>query len=249
MTQETFSPVKLAGQYIQVKREKNGEITYGGDQGFFAGAPVSSADERKRKLGCGITALGDIFLYLAGRDRGYAVKENEGLLNRVLSEEEYKEYYNRIYKFAGGLPAWSSGGLSFIRVQYKFNRMARREHWRLRARWGFCGGKIYERTREMLGRDIPVILCMPFLFGKRNKGQGITFYRKQETEFVKAAVVSAHYIIITCVIKEKGCVYLEISSWGKKYYIDWEEYDAFIHRHFLATILGNMLYIKSKSFA
>ena len=56
----------LRGQYIQVKRKRSGEITFGGDQGFFAGAPMRSADERKQKQGCGITALANTFLYLAG---------------------------------------------------------------------------------------------------------------------------------------------------------------------------------------
>ena len=44
----------LTGQYIQVSRNQ-GKITYGGDQGFFAGASFGSPDERKQKLGCGIT--------------------------------------------------------------------------------------------------------------------------------------------------------------------------------------------------
>ncbi len=236
----------LRGQYIQVKRKRSGEITFGGDQGFFAGAPMRSADERKQKQGCGITALADTFLYLAGRDAGYVIKENESCICRVLAEEEYKEYYNRIYEFAGGLCAWGNNGLTFIRLQRIFNRMVGRQRWRLRGRWGFCGGKIYERTLEMLKKDIPVILCMPYMVRKKDKGRGVVFYQKKENEFVKAASVSAHYIVVTGIIKESGRVYLEISSWGKKYYIDRAEYDGLIHSCFLGTILGNMLYIKGR---
>lgn len=234
----------LNGQYIQVQRGKNGEITFGGDQGFFAGAPSRSVDERKQKQGCGITALADAFLYLADRNAGYAIKENEGCLNRVLAEEEYKGYYNRIYEFSGGLSVRGNNGLTFIRLQSVFNRMARRQRWPLRGRWGFCGKEIYGRIVEMLGRDIPVILCMPYMVRKKDKGRGVTFYQKKENKFVRAAGVSAHYIVVTGVVKESGRIYLEISSWGKKYYIDWEEYDSLIHSCFLGTILGNMLYIK-----
>ena len=39
--------VGLNGQYAQIRRKKTGEVTCGGDQGFFAGAPARSADERK----------------------------------------------------------------------------------------------------------------------------------------------------------------------------------------------------------
>lgn len=246
MDERMLRTVRLSRQYIQVRRAKKDEITYGGDQGFFAGAPAGSADERKQRLGCGITALGDTFLYLACRDGRYGIKENEGLRNRVLTEEEYKEYYNRIYQFIGGIPSWGNNGLSFLRLQNKFNRMAKRERWHLRAMWGFRGGKIYDRAAEMLDQDIPVILCVPFLFGKKNKGQGVRFYRKREGEFIEAAVVSAHYVTITGVIKEKGRSYMEISSWGKMYYIDWLEYEEFIRKHFLGTILGNMLYIRNR---
>lgn len=238
--------VGLTGQYVQVKRKKTGEITYGGDQGFFAGGPARSIDARKQKQGCGITALADIFLYLAGRDRNYIIEENNGCIDRVLSEEEYKRYYNRIYEFAGGIAAWGNNGLTFVRVQNRFNRMVRREHWHLRARWGFSAGKLYNRISEMLERDIPVVLCVPFMVRKRDKGRGTTFYIRRENELIKAASVSAHYVVVTGIIKEKECVYLEISSWGKKYYIDWMEYDMLIRTCFLGAILGNILYVRHR---
>ncbi len=238
--------VGLNGQYAQIRRKKTGEVTCGGDQGFFAGAPARSADERKNKQGCGITALADVFLYLAGQDGSYAVRENAGCINRILSEEEYKDYYNRIYEFAGGLSPRGNNGLTFIRLQSVFNRMARRQKWPLYGRWGFCGGKIYDRILDMLDRDVPVILCMPYMVRKRDKSRGAVFYTKKGNNFVKAASVSAHYVVVTGVLEENGRIYLEISSWGKRYYIDRAEYETLIRTCFLGTILGNMLYVKRR---
>ncbi len=243
----------LTGQYVQVKREKSDIITYGGDQGFFAGAAVGSADERKQRLGCGIVALGDLFLYLADRhpchqegksawgEGGDLPGRIMGYVNRVLSQEEYMAYYNLIYDLVGGISPKARAGLSGIRLQRKFNRMARLAGWGLRAKWGISGKKIYGRIVEMLGQDIPAILCVPVML--RKKGQGLTFYKKEKGGLSRACMVSAHYVMVTGIYREREGVFLEISSWGKKYYVDWNEYDDMIHKHFLGTILGNVLFV------
>lgn len=234
----------LSAQYIQVRRSGSGELTYGGDQSFFKGALAGSHDERKQRLGCGITALGDTLLYLACHNEKYRTKENKSYLVRVLPEEEYREYYNFIYDFAGGFRKGARSGLSGLRLQHAFNRMARRQSFPLRAKWGISSRKLYDRIKEMLGKDIPVILCVPMLFGRKNKGRGIWFYKKENGRYQRTCIVSAHYIVITGVIKEENEIYLKLSSWGKEYYINWKEYDELIHTHFLGTILGNILYIK-----
>lgn len=234
----------LTGQYIRVKRSKSGVITYGGDQGFFADESEDSAEARKRSMGCGIVAFGDMLLYLAGRNRQYRFKKSEGYINRLLSEEEYKDYFNDRYEFLGGLPAKAGNGLSGFRLQSRFNRMARSENWNLRARWGFSSRKLYGRIVEMLDRDIPVILCIPLMIFKKDKEDGISFYKKEKGVYSKACTVSSHYVVVTEILREHDGIYLGISSWGVKYYVNWEEYVQLIHTHFLGTILGNILYIK-----
>ncbi len=233
----------LSRQYIQVKRKESGEVTYGGDQNFFRGSPVGSEDERKRQRGCGVTAFGDLLLYLGGGSQDYKIKESENFLHRILSEEEYRANYNLIYDLLGGI--WKgTRGLSGFRLKSRFNRLSREKNWRLRARWGMRGGKIYERIVEMLDGDIPVILCIPLLFGKKNKGRGIRFYQKENGTYRSVCTVSAHYVVITEVVEEQGNTYFGISSWGKKYYVDRHEYEMLVHRHFFGTILGNILYIR-----
>lgn len=234
----------LTGKYIQVMRKKGDTLTYGGDQGFFEGAPKASEDDRKKRMGCGIVAFGDMLLYLAGRNPVYRTEENKHYVNRIFLQEEYKNYYNAMYDFLGGLPKRESRGLSCLRLQHGFNRMARMKKWKLRARWGLNGRKLYDRIIEMLGRDIPVILCVPVLFGRKNKDQGITFFKKEENTYERVCTVSAHYVVITEVVKENDDIFLGISSWGKKYYVNWNEYDSLIHTHIFGTILGNILYIR-----
>ena len=234
----------LGGEYIRVKRNKSGIITYGGDQGFFSDASADPEEVRKRRMGCGIVAFGDLLLYVAGRYSQYRFKGSECYVNRVLAEKEYKDYFDDRYAFLGGLSARTRNGLSGFKLQSRFNRMAKAEGWKLRAKWGFSGRRMYCRMEEMLRKDIPVILCIPLMIFKKDKKQGITFYKKEKDGYSKACTVSAHYVVVTGIFKEHDGIYMSISSWGVKYYISWEEYDQFIHTHFLGTILGNLLYIK-----
>lgn len=246
--------IGLASLYIQVRRKQTGAVTCGGDQNFFAGAREGTADFRKQKLGCGITALGDVFLYLGKREGG-CIREMRKFVKPCLTEEEYRDYYNRVYRFVGGIFPWAKSGLSFLRIQTGFNRMARKCRWRFRARWGFSYRKLRRRIEQMLGRDLPVILCIPFMVFKRDKGLGAFFYEKTESGYKKACRVSAHYVVILGLTEQEGQSWLKISSWGKEYYVNWEEYCALLWpplkgqlvygflRRVLETILGNILYI------
>lgn len=234
----------ITGKYIQVRREDKGVVTYGGDQGFFRSAEEASLDDRKRRMGCGIVALGDLLLYLASRDALYCIKENRSYVNRILSQKEYAAYFNSIYDLVGGLPGGKGNGLSGIRLQRTFNRIARREGWKLHALWGISGKKLYGRMVEMLKGDIPVILCIPLLLFAKDPEQGIGFYKKSGDQYQKSCTVSAHYVVVTEILEEKEDIFLGISSWGVKYYVNWKEYERLIHRAFLGTILGNILYIK-----
>ncbi len=234
----------LTRQYIQVKREKTNTVSYGGDQGFFREASGSAEDERKKRLGCGIIAFCDLLLYLAGTDPVYQIQEIKRYSDRMLTESEYKACFNFIYEFLGGLPKKGSKGLSGFRLSRKFNRMAGDKNWKLKAIWGWSGRKLFQRMTRMLERDIPVILCIPMMLFKKDKGKGAAFYKKEEKTYRRACTVSEHYVVVTEIIEEKEGIYLGVSSWGEKYYVNWKEYEELIHTHFLGTILGNILYIK-----
>ncbi len=177
----------LNRQYIQVKRNKNGKITCGGDQNFFADAPEGTADARKQKMGCGVTAFCDMLLYLGGASRTYCIRENENYINRILSEEEYKAYYNTIYNLLGQISARGNNGLSGLRLSVRFNRISRRERWKLRAKWGMSGRRLYGRITEMLEGEIPVILCIPLLFGKKTRIRESHFIKRKRMDTMPCA--------------------------------------------------------------
>lgn len=234
----------LTRQYIQVKRKEKDVITFGGDQGFFKDAPNGSQDERKKRMGCGIVAFSDMLLYLAGSNPVYETQDNRSYVNRVILEDEYMTYFNSQYAFLGGFSEKRKKGLSGFGLKRGFNRRARLEKWKLRAIWGWSRSKLFDRIKEMLDKEIPVILCIPMMILKKDKGKGITFYKKEGNRYRKACVVSEHYVVITEILREKEGIFLGLSSWGEKYYVNWKEYEELIHTHFLGTILGNILYIR-----
>lgn len=230
----------LKSEYISVKRKNGNVLTFGGDQGFFNTLEGSKADKRKNASGCGIVAFSDLLLYLGKRGKDFEIQESKAYVNRILEEEEYKSYYNSVYSFLGGIPF--SGGISGFKLFWSFNRIARKKGWKLRAKWGMSRKKLLPRIEEMLSRDIPVILCIPMMVRKKDKNEGLWLYHISDGS--RAVFTKAHYVTITGMIQKNGILYYEISSWGKKYYINVSEYDALIHTHFMGTILGNILYIK-----
>lgn len=231
---------ELKSEYIRVKRKNGSAMTFGGDQGFFRMAEGSKEDEKKNASGCGIVAFGDLLLYLGKRGKNFVTLESERYINRILEEEEYKSYYNIVYSFLGGI--LFSGGVSGFKLALKFNRLARKNRWKLRAVWGMSRRKLLPRIEEMLSRDIPVILCIPMMVRKKDKEDGLWLYHTVDCS--RAVFTKAHYVMITGITGKNDILYYEVSSWGKKYYINVNEYDDLIHTHFMGTILGNILYIK-----
>lgn len=200
-------------------------------------------DEKKQKMGCGIVALSDIFLYLSGKYNKSLQLDGVSYVNYKLDQKTYCEYYNRIYRLAGGVSL--KNGASGIKLWRTFNRMAKLQGWSERARWGFSRKKILSRLEEMLAKDIPVILCVPMALFKKDKEKGLWFYMKNEKgAYVPRTRVNGHYVVVTELFYENEEIYLVISSWGKQYFIKWKEYEEQIKTRLFGAFLGNLLYIK-----
>jgi hypothetical protein len=106
---------------------------------------------------------------------------------------------------------------------------------------------MYDTIEEMLRQDIPVILSIgpnsPNLWGDK----GIPFYELREIDYqdnentsssnskpyyykVAQQKVNGHYVTVTGIIKDDVAsrIMLRISSWGKQYYINYEEYRDYV---------------------
>lgn len=147
------------------------------------------------------------------------------------------------------------------------NSYASRYHLGLKAKWrlGLSYYDMFDMIEEMLKQDIPVILSIgpntPKLWGKK----GVPFYERKEIEYqetpedttpgkkpyyyqVKQSNINGHYVSVTGIIKDEitGQIMLRISSWGKQYYINYEEYRDYIE-HYSGTFTSSIVQVK-KSF-
>ena len=205
----------------------------------FGGSQMLSRSKTMREVGCGVIAALDLLLYLCrfhGCDCPFFAEAAE---DGVIDEKEYDELAQKLSRrFFPMIPKLGinglmlAGGLNLFFLRYKLP---------YRASWGIGGGKLFRQIEEMLARDIPVILSVgpnfP-LFWQKNE---LTFYAAAPDGSLRAACsIKAHYVTVTG-IDEK---YLKISSWGREYFIDREEYMSYIRRH-SGSIVSNIVKIRS----
>ena len=194
---------KLKSSYLKVETKTG--TAYGGNQAWF---PYKFL----QKTGCGVIGATDTLLHLNGKEE--------------MSEEEYMEFAKMIWrKFLPVIPGFGMNGLTLmagLNRYFKANEMPYRAHWRI------SGQKIVSRIDKMLAKDIPVILAIgpnfPFVWKKEK----LTFYTKtNDNKYIPAAKTKAHFVIVT----GRDASWLQISSWGKEYYIDIREYRRYVKRH------------------
>lgn len=94
----------------------------------------------------------------------------------------------------------------------------------------------------MLREDIPVILSIgpnfPLLWQKKELTLHI---QTNEGSFYPGPATHAHYVTVTGM----DDTWLQISSWGRKYFINRNEYLQYVKAH-SARLVSNILYVKKK---
>lgn len=179
-----------------------------------------------RKYGCGVAAIADVLVYLGLHHPEFQTELLSGMLREdgCLSFPRYERYLRRIYKrYLGIIPFFGVPNFQLPRAMNHYFR-----HYRigLRAKWCLRSGRILERIQESLSRDCPVILCIgqniPFWRKKK-----LTFYRQENGVYLPALETKAHFVVVTGM--ENG--FLQISSWGREYFISWQEYQEYSRKY------------------
>ena len=104
------------------------------------------------------------------------------------------------------------------------------------------------RMTEMLQNDLPVIFSVgpntPWIFGKKSIGM---YKPENNGELKKVDQVSRHYVMLTGIAAgpKDGRTLLKISSWGRSYFLDYDEYREYV-RKTGDTITSSMIYIRKK---
>ena len=232
------SITKLNNPYISV------EGSFGGNQGWFETLDNKKKAETLMDFGCGLIGVGDILLYITGG--GLSAKESTELDKKayhdyILSIE--KRYFHVLPKMgiSGPLLAWGMNLYFFFHKKEMKKYSGNKYH----ARWFVRPKNLLSKIKEMLSNDIPVLFSvgpgffhkekLP-LYSKNVEGTKLVFKPVQRTK--------DHYMIITGVLEGEKTM-LEISSWGKRFYISYEEYIKYIKKYD-NYFFSNILYIKKK---
>ena len=213
--------IELKDPYIRVGS------SYGGSQNYYR-EKKGFLNRYKAAGGCGIIAMSDTMNYLMKK-------------TTFADREDYMRISDMVIRHTLWIP--NKLGMSFYRIILLYPHLLKRAGISCRCFWGLSRKRVLPRIEEMLKNDIPVILNVPKpVFSIRNHGEKLTFYDENEKPAVSTA---AHFVVVTGIYRNGEKKYLQISSWGKKYYIDLKEFTAFTKKILLGGILGNILYFTS----
>lgn len=272
MFQPDNSNIQLSNpSYVPVI--KDSVTYYGGSQMWFSGKDKLSKDYIIRTYGCGTIAAADLFLYLALQHPNYRNPLTEIAFqgDNTIDYPNYDTYirninnkYTKTRRIIAVLGPWLAHSVNSYTDTYGLHYHA---SWKLTLTYY----DMYEMIKEMLCQDIPVILSIgpntPNLWGNK----GISFYQKYQIEGLKKKKagenstetekvpkyyymaltndVNSHYITVTGIETDEvfGKVMLRISSWGKSYYINYEEYRDYIETTG-GTFTSSILYIRNTQY-
>lgn len=234
--------------YIQVNYQ--GNLSYGGNQMWFSKETLKHAENIVYKWGCGLIAIGDLFLYLAKSDREFATAAAS--LARVarptLEWEDYKRFLTHLLQSYVTLVPGS--GMNGFAVAGAVRKYCRKYRLPMTIAWkGFMDDQTMLKVmQKMLREDLPIILAIgpntPFVFGKK----GIPFYTMSKDELIPSGHLSvhSHFVTVTGIIGRKHKqILLQIASWGNRYYIDYQEYRTYISEHG-DTLTSSLLYLSKE---
>lgn len=223
---------KIRHPYLSVNKSENG--SYGGSQTWFENQII-------RQGGCGLIGAADVLLYLGLYKKGCQTKYLLSLEfdTGKIRYQEYETYVRRMFFYFPVIPYF---GIPGWMLPLGFQRYFLKHRIQLRARWGVRPKSLREKMNEMLQMDIPVLLSIgpnfPFPFGKHK----LQLYRRTRSgNYLEAQKTNAHYVVVTGIEGE----WIHISSWGREYYIHWDEYREYVKKY-SNYLFSNICYISAK---
>lgn len=239
-----MNQISLNNKFINVVQTAR-EPSFGGNQGWF----VEKSFGNMASQGCGVISAVDTLLYINGINNPTLEKYSNEVerfcrerkfAKLFMNEIKIRKYDNRVISL-GIIPIQMSGFL---------NHMMKAIGKPFRFRWnGKHGHKdMYQKMKYMLSNDIPVTWSL-YAFGRQ-----IRMYHMSMDcqDFVYADIsVNSHYVTVTGIIEGFSTAHprmIEVSSWGKRYYIDYDEYLEYVGKSLINAYCSNIMFIKKERF-
>lgn len=215
---------ELKHPYVSVR--KDGVDSYGGNQRWL------DRNYMKRSA-CGLIACTDLLLYLHRNRPGCPVAlfgDDTG--EDPVPMDRYQRWVELVQKKY--LPVIPNVGTIGVEVAVALNRCFKANGIPLHASWAVRKERLWNSIEAMLENDIPVILAVGANFPLPVKLHKLPFYREGRPD--PACSTCAHFVTVTGIDGQR----LRISSWGREYYIQRQEFWDYVRRYstfFLSSIL------------
>jgi len=213
--------------------EQAGKQVSGGNQSW-------SKHWTMRVCGCGAVAMADLVLYLAKWHNGIGAPWVAELSKAdIMDMEIYDTCITRLQRRY--LPMLPPFGINGLTLAGGIDLYCRLHGLPYRASWGVRQSLLWTRVEQMLCLDLPVIFAVgpnvPALW-QQNK---LNLYHKNAAgEYRTAAQVKAHYMMITAMDTQ----WLTVTSWGKQYYVNKEEFLRYAKSH-SSLLVSNLVWLRA----
>lgn len=230
--------------YIKIRQGDT--CSHGGSQLWFP----KDGDARDRSIhtgGCGLIAVCDFMLWY----ENYAAARGKGRfygpvakLRKNGPEPERQAYMDCIRKLFRYFPVLPKLGSSALFLPLFLNLYLLRNHASMRLSFLFrnTADKRMRIIRGSLKDGFPLIMMIGARVLPFSKMKGVTFYAQKEGRLKPAVTdVRRHYVTVTGIrfpddVNEP--IYLEISSWGRKLFVNYEELCTYMTRCSMPWLTG-----------
>lgn len=217
---------------------ENGIITtYGGNQAWLIDIPKDG--KRFSAMGCGVIASVNQYLYLTGQTT-ISYEDYKKLAYAFLEAEDQsvsrRDTHSEVRKQAIKGPI---GGALPNQMSTYITSMCEDKGVTVSSNWDYIKDyeADYENMKEQLKKGVPVIWGInnfdgdkvPFHEYDSSTGAYIHHPKDNDKTKIKGSGASSHYVIATGIYEDNDANgvrrrMVEISSWGKKYYVDYDQY-------------------------
>ncbi len=226
--------ISLKREYIKITDEAENIISCGGNQEWFEDTPGLDI----KGQGCGIISSLDALLYIQNT-LTLPLSQYKNILDSFLGVNVFTKYYLNKLFFAK-----SAIGIIPKHICRYINTISK---GKLHARWnGIHGHKnMLTKMELMIKNDFPVIWS---LYNPRRKINLYSF-DNNSGEFIYSTSTNNHYVNAIEIIYNASSAHgtmIKISSWGRIYYVDYDEYFNYVGNSLLSKYCSNVILITKK---
>ena len=230
------------------------QYSHGGSQLWFP-KNESARDLSIHTGGCGLIAACDFMLWYENhaasgseKSRFYGPVAKLRKSNPEPDQAAYMDCIRQLYKYFPVLPKLGSSAF-FLPLFLNLYLLRNRAHMRFSFLFNNTADKRMRIIRGSLQDGYPLIMMIGARVLPFSKMKGVTFYTENEGRLKPAVTdVRRHYVTVTGIRYPEDIdvpIYLEISSWGRKYYVNYEELCTYMTRRSMPWLTG-FFYVKTE---